>query len=486
MGHPRQLHTSQIHLDHCSGTAMDLPEDDVDLSFAATTFEDEDSVSSSEETRTSTPPGDVSGDQNSSSPAKDKDIDEDDIAPSRKVTKSIAVSGTPTGKKKPSGDVLVSSVGVDGSLVGSLSSQLSPTVASSPRVRSRPRSRSRSKHTRTQETHRKDSDTSTVVLVRNLIGGRSGPVHSVFRASVKSEFEHDVKNVMLTPEDDFGFVETTNAMVAKKVLIYCSTNQFGGTQLTAELCDSAKHGRDPALVQKYGEPTRTVVVKNLPFDASAESIADAVREIRSVGQPTEVLCRLNSNGAFCGMAYVGYASIDEATSACAALDGASILGRQIRVEFKRQDAVATGRVRTMSVGSWRGASLSSSFHAHSLSDMGDNRRLSVGSPRSSPRRRLTSLGSRSATSPLSPESKRGSDRNQRSVSPAVGTSPWRPTTRQGAKSRSPEHYGTRPRSYTHTGAPESAVVRMPRGPDGTKGFASRMRPSNAVSGTVRT
>ena len=52
-----------------------------------------------------------------------------------------------------------------------------------------------------------------MVLVRNLLGGPAGSVHGTFKQTITGRFAADIKDVILTVEDDFGFVETVSATV---------------------------------------------------------------------------------------------------------------------------------------------------------------------------------------------------------------------------------------------------------------------------------
>ena len=359
---------------------------------------------------------------------------------------------------------------------------------------------------------------------------------------------------------DRHFPITMAAQAAKHVLTYCSTCQVAGAALAAELCGAATPGRDPVMLAKYGEPTNTLVLKNLPFHAEQQTVAETINNTSGIGSPLDVVCRLNASGAFSGMAYVYYQKPAQALQACKVLDGAIVLDRKIRVEFKRQDQPARKRTQSMSSSKGWKSSLSNSYTSgHSLSGSftdrdGDNRAGSSSShstshstchskspiggsrPRSGSRSNSFSAryepgsssssrprsisNSRQPPRPLSPgggggdggddggggsmssvglgggrprtistsrcppravnlESSasgslgcgrpRTSSRNTpKPVSPDGGGRP-RTNSRQKPLVASPEEYKPRPRSFTHTGA----VTRMPKGPDGTRGFRPR-------------
>lgn len=322
------------------------------------------------------------------------------------------------------------------------------------------------------------------------------------------------------------------------MLTYCSTCQVAGAALAAELCGAATPGRDPVMLAKYGEPTNTLVLKNLPFHAEQQTVAETINTTSGIGSPLDVVCRLNASGAFSGMAYVYYQRPSQALQACKILDGATVLDRKIRVEFKRQDLPARTRTQSMSSSKgWKSSLTNSYTSGHSLSgsfadrDRGDTHRASstsksIGSrPRSSSRsnsfgaryepsssggRPRSISNSRQPPRPLSPGSGGGtssgggrtrtlsssrcppkpvtaessasgslgagrprtSSRNTpKPVSPDGAGRP-RTNSRQKPAVTSPEEYKPRPRSFTHTGA-TGAVTRMPKGPDGTRGFRPR-------------
>ncbi|KAK8175520.1 hypothetical protein IWX90DRAFT_373891, partial [Phyllosticta citrichinensis] len=141
----------------------------------------------------------------------------------------------------------------------------------------------------------------------------------------------------------FGYVEYTNIEDAVKALKARKDYELDGRALNVDYStprpanDASGNGRDRANARanKFGDapkdPSDTLFVGNLSFDASADDVQNLFAEygsITRVSLPTDP-----DSGALKGFGYVGFSSIDEAKGAYEACFGAEIAGRAIRLDY---------------------------------------------------------------------------------------------------------------------------------------------------------
>jgi nucleolin len=82
---------------------------------------------------------------------------------------------------------------------------------------------------------------------------------------------------------------------------------------------------------KKSEPSDTVFLGNLSFEADNDQISEMFQEygtITRVSLPTD-----RESGQLKGFGYVGFSSVEEATAAIEALNGTDIGGRAVRLDF---------------------------------------------------------------------------------------------------------------------------------------------------------
>jgi nucleolin len=82
---------------------------------------------------------------------------------------------------------------------------------------------------------------------------------------------------------------------------------------------------------KKSEPNNTLFLGNLSFDADNNAVQQAFEEfgtINRVSLPTD-----RETGAPKGFGYIDFATVEEATAAFEAMNGADIAGRAIRIDY---------------------------------------------------------------------------------------------------------------------------------------------------------
>jgi nucleolin len=84
---------------------------------------------------------------------------------------------------------------------------------------------------------------------------------------------------------------------------------------------------------KLSEPSNTIFIGNLSFDADQESVREAFTqfgEITRVALPTD-----RDTGALKGFAYVSFTKVKEAKQAVDNMQGVDVAGRSIRLDFAK-------------------------------------------------------------------------------------------------------------------------------------------------------
>jgi hypothetical protein len=137
----------------------------------------------------------------------------------------------------------------------------------------------------------------------------------------------------------FCFVEFTRDVDTADVAKRIATLSVGGVTLSAEQCRRITPGRDPRTHRATSEfKSSTLVLKNLPFQLRQETLTEILNRMPCA--PASINYHYDTTGAFRGMAFVKYATIDDAYKVFNELNGLDIMGRALRVEYKRHSSAA--------------------------------------------------------------------------------------------------------------------------------------------------
>jgi RNA recognition motif-containing protein len=135
----------------------------------------------------------------------------------------------------------------------------------------------------------------------------------------------------------FCFVEFTRDVDTADVAKRIATLSVGGVTLSAEQCRRITPGRDPRTHRATSEfKSSTLVLKNLPFQLRQETLTEILNRMPCA--PASINYHYDTTGAFRGMAFVKYATIDDAYKVFNELNGLDIMGRALRVEYKRHSS----------------------------------------------------------------------------------------------------------------------------------------------------
>ncbi|KAH8910763.1 RNA-binding domain-containing protein [Coniochaeta sp. PMI_546] len=140
----------------------------------------------------------------------------------------------------------------------------------------------------------------------------------------------------------FGYVDFSSEEVAKKAHAEKTGALLDGRDMRIDFAgkkpqDANPRDRAAERQKKYGDevspPSDTLFVGNLPFDASEAIVSDffnTAAEVQSLRLPTDP-----ESGRPKGFGYITFASIDDAKKAFEQLNGESIEGRQIRLDYAK-------------------------------------------------------------------------------------------------------------------------------------------------------
>ncbi|KAK5632720.1 hypothetical protein RRF57_008434 [Xylaria bambusicola] len=148
----------------------------------------------------------------------------------------------------------------------------------------------------------------------------------------------DIKRPGQTLSMGFGFVSFENSDLAAAAAKVMDGHVLMGHKLQIR---ASHRGLDAAEERKKKEEiankaTCTLIVKNLPFQASKREIKalfSAYSQIKAVRMPK----KFNHSGR--GFAFVDFSSTKEAASALQALEGTHLLGRRLILQYAEADAV---------------------------------------------------------------------------------------------------------------------------------------------------
>jgi hypothetical protein len=143
----------------------------------------------------------------------------------------------------------------------------------------------------------------------------------------------------------FCFVEFSRDVDTADVAKRISALTIGGVALSAEQCRRITPGRDPRTHRATSEfKSSTLVLKNLPFQLRQETLTDILNRMPCA--PASINYHYDATGAFRGMAFVKYATVDDAYKVFNELNGLDIMNRALRVEYKRHSSTADGAAAT--------------------------------------------------------------------------------------------------------------------------------------------
>lgn len=162
---------------------------------------------------------------------------------------------------------------------------------------------------------------------------------------LKSEFEKfgELLSLRIVTDKDtgrsrgFGYVEFVNPEDAAKALQEMSGQQIDGRRLNVDTAAKRSEGaensnkRQKTFGDSQSEPSETLFVANIAFDADEDMIGQAFGEhgtVTAVRLPKDIETDRPK-----GYGYVQFASVSEATAALEAMKGAAIGGRPVRLDF---------------------------------------------------------------------------------------------------------------------------------------------------------
>ncbi|KAI0392763.1 MRD1-like protein [Xylariaceae sp. FL0594] len=148
----------------------------------------------------------------------------------------------------------------------------------------------------------------------------------------------DMKHPGQTLSMGFGFVTFENSDLAAAASKVMDGHALMGHKLSVR---ASHRGLDAAEERKKkdevaNKATTTLVVKNLPFQASkreVKTLFSAYSQVKAVRMPK----KFNHSGR--GFAFVDFPSTKEAASALQALEGTHLLGRRLILQYAEADAV---------------------------------------------------------------------------------------------------------------------------------------------------
>ncbi|KAL2352286.1 hypothetical protein BJ546DRAFT_812505, partial [Cryomyces antarcticus] len=199
--------------------------------------------------------------------------------------------------------------------------------------------------------------------IKNLfVGSLSWNVDEDWLTREFEEFGEIVGCRVITDRDSgrskgFGYVEFANAADAAKAKAAKHEQELDGRPMNVDFSAPRDNNKgdfkDKAQgrANKFGDrqnnpPQDTLFVGNVSFEATPDMFSEYFGEygtITRVSLPTD-----QETGALKGFGYIGFSSVEEATAAHEALNGAEIAGRAIRLDYatpRTNDGGSGGRGR---------------------------------------------------------------------------------------------------------------------------------------------
>ncbi|KAF2498607.1 hypothetical protein BU16DRAFT_425889, partial [Lophium mytilinum] len=139
----------------------------------------------------------------------------------------------------------------------------------------------------------------------------------------------------------FGYVEFASGASAKAALEALNGTELDGRNLNVDYSTprstenksfaDRSNDRSKRFGDQKGAPANTLFVGNISFEATNDMISEYFSEygtITRVSLPTD-----QETGNAKGFGYVDFTTVEEATAALEALNGADIAGRAIRLDY---------------------------------------------------------------------------------------------------------------------------------------------------------
>lgn len=200
------------------------------------------------------------------------------------------------------------------------------------KCRSRGRTDSETRRLRQQQVDLERTG-STVLLVSNLRDGCHAPFHAMLR---KDFGISDLKEIHITPEHNFGFITLSTMELMNRAITLYNETSVNGSILSVTRCAVATPGRNPRAGETPSMPCDTLAIKNLPFQITMSSLLTDLTAL-ACPPPLEAYFHVSPQGNFSGTTILRYSSVQIAQEAFEILNLATVLGRQIRAEYKRTD-----------------------------------------------------------------------------------------------------------------------------------------------------
>lgn len=147
----------------------------------------------------------------------------------------------------------------------------------------------------------------------------------------------------------FGYVEFSSADEAAAALEGKNGVELDGRALNVDFSnprpsnDQRQETRRKQYSDQLSEPSDTLFVGNLSFDAGQDAVTQA---FEPHGQPTSVRIPTDmETGNYKGFGYVTFGSVDEARAALEAMQGQYIEGRPVRLDFSQPRPQNSGSPR---------------------------------------------------------------------------------------------------------------------------------------------
>ena len=224
------------------------------------------------------------------------------------------------------------SFGQSGSPSGSNSGSPSTSQYSPPHLRGKS-SDDGSPEVRERNREREIERDRNSILFRSTTG-ESFNITSIIR-SIEKSLPLTIKTYHYRDKQTFCFMQFHSEADANAVVDFLNSKAHDSLRyFSAQRVARVTPGKDPFDTESSAESrSATLVIKNLPFSLKHEQLKAVLSsyEIRS----ENVSFHYDASGMFRGMAFVKYATPEEASEMYDKINGLDVGGRSIRVEFKK-------------------------------------------------------------------------------------------------------------------------------------------------------
>lgn len=342
--------------------------------------------------------------------------------------------------------------------------------------RSRVRSDSATRRQRRQQAE-VDKSSSTVVLVTNL----RDKCHEHFRATLIRDLPaNKLTEIHLNEAHNFGFLVFADLESMNDALLRLADLQINGTPISLSRCAAVTLWRNPR-VSDDEQPCDTLALKGCPPEITMSALHAELRAL-CIPEPTEAYFNVSPTGTFSGTVILRFASVEIAQRAHACVNSTTLLGRQLRAEYKRSGTRAAPRTyhapcRESETLFARLKEFKSSTSEH----------LTLTTKMMSPTVReqlvlmASFLGLRALSDGDTPrlqltlfreQASQASDRDRDRSQGRAGSVTRSASSMERAPLLLRPSVVTRTPSLSVSCTPSVTAVRAPRGPDGTRGFRS--------------